>query len=204
MKKNKVFIISLHKTGTTSLKYLLERLGYLVTGPDTHLFEKAWVENYEEIDEFLRKFDAFQDDPWYMLYPYVYKKYPDAKFIFLKRELNSWIESIQNFYGRDQYNNKVRRLFYGNANTLENRDLYISKYNEHNKNVRHFFENNPNYIEIDVKEPSDVLKLQVFLGERIKFHRFPHKNKAPKNKNEKIKKNLRTFFVSWFGLKSFF
>mgnify|MGYP006444365125 CR=1 FL=1 len=204
MKSQKVFIISLHKTGTTSVTYFLEKFGYLMTGPDTHLFDKAMNEDYDEIDSFLEKFDGFQDDPWYMMYSYVYNKYPNAKFVFLKRNSEDWIRSVQSFYGRDRFNNRVRRLFYGNADTIKYESLYLEKFETHTQQVKNFFEKKDNYIEIDVKKPNDAVRLQRFLGERIKYDRFPHKNNTPKNKYQLFNKKLKKTFLGWFGLKRIF
>ena len=112
-KQEKVIIVSLHKTGTTSVALFLEKLGYLVTGPDTNLYYDSMKGDYATIDYFLKKYDAFQDDPWYKIYPYIKEKYSSAKFVFLERSPSSWLESVQAFYGADRYNNKVRHDFYG-------------------------------------------------------------------------------------------
>lgn len=201
MKKDKVFIISLHKTGTTSLAVFLERLGYLVTGPDTHLFEDAINKNYKEIDLFLNKFDAFQDDPWYMIYPYLFEKYPNAKFVFLIRETNEWIESVQRFYGKNKYNNKIRRFFYGHADTINYKDLYVSKYEQHNKRVRDYFLEKENFLEIDIKKNSDAEKLQYFLGEKVRYTKFPKRNITPRTNFQRFERNFKMFVKGWFGFK---
>ena len=202
MKKNKVFIISLHKTGTTSLAHFLGKMGYLVTGPDTQLFRPAINNDYYEVDKFLQQYDAFQDDPWYMLYPYLHTKYPNAKFIFLERSENEWIDSVQNFYGRDRYNNRIRKYFYGSADTILNKDLYLEKYRRHNIEVKKYFKNRNNFISISISNNEDVVKLQRFLGAPIKFTSFPHKNKAPKSKKEIIKKKTKKIIQGGFGFKN--
>lgn len=138
-KAQKIVIVSLHKTGTTTVSKFLEKLGFLVTGPDTHLFYEVGAENFNTVDVFLERYEVFQDDPWYLLYPYILEKYPNSKFIFLEREAQSWLSSMQRFYGTDRYNNKVRRLFYGNANTLEHADSYLKKYTSHNMAVFDYF-----------------------------------------------------------------
>ena len=203
MKKNKVFLISLHKTGTTSLANFLEKMGYLVTGPDTHLFIQAINNDYMEIDRFLDRYDAFQDDPWYMIYPYLYKKFPSAKFIFLERNENKWIKSVQNFYGENKYNNAIRRHFYGDANTISNKDTYLKKYRLHEQQVKNYFKSRGNFISISISNNEDAIKLQKFLGEPVRFTSFPHKNKAPKTKLERKEKRLKMLLKGGFGLKGF-
>lgn len=203
MKKNKVFIISLHKTGTTSLTRFFEKLGYLVTGPDTHLFAPMLNNDYEEIDEFLKRFDVFQDDPWYMLYPYLYEKFPNAKFIYLERDEISWIKSVQKFYGRNKYNNAIRRYFYGSSDTISNRDDYLKKYRLHNREVKDFFKLKENFISISISNNKDAIRLQKFIGEHVRLHSFPHKNKAPSTKTEERTKKIKKLFKGGFGLKNF-
>jgi hypothetical protein len=201
MKKAKVFIISLHKTGTTSVAYFLEKLGYLVSGPDTHLFEKVINKDYVEVNDFLKKYDAFQDDPWYLTYKYVDTKYDNAKFIFLKRDTESWINSVQHFYGENRYNNKVRRLFYGHQNTLRYKEKYIKTYEKHNRLVREYYKEKKNYIEINVAVDYDSVRLQEFLNLKIKYTKFPLKNAYPKNQKEKRVKSFKNLVKGIFGLK---
>jgi effector-binding domain-containing protein len=201
MDKEKIFIISLHKTGTTSVSHFLEKLGYLVTGPDTHLFEKALNSDFVEINKFLEKYDVFQDDPWYLIYPYLDEKFKNAKFIFLKRDINEWINSVQKFYKEDQFNNKVRLLFYGKANTIKYKGLYLKKYKEHNKSVKEYFKDRKNFIEIDVSKDDDAYRLQLFLKKEIKFNKFPKKNARPTSKKDFYKKKIINFLKNWFGMK---
>ncbi|MBN2478040.1 hypothetical protein JXB01_01995, partial [Candidatus Micrarchaeota archaeon] len=194
----KVFVISLHKTGTTSMAHFLERLGYLVTVAEPHLFHEAVEEQFEKIDAFLEKYDAFQDDPWYFVYPYVCKKYPDAKFIFLEREETQWLRSVQYFYGKDKYNEKVRNIFYGSADSIKNPWLYLNKYREHKKEVFDFFRNNDNFISVSISKPNDAQRLQTFLGKKVRFRHFPHYKKRPKSGREKVQLKLKHFVASAF------
>lgn len=204
MRKNKIFIISLHKTGTTCLSRFFEKMGYLVTGPDTHLFTPALNNDYKEIDKFIKCYDVFQDDPWYMIYPYLYKNFPNAKFIFLERDETSWIKSVQNFYGRDKYNNANRRRFYGDADTISNKTDYLKKYRFHNQQVKDYFKSRDNFISISISNNSDAIKLQKFLGEPIRFKSFPHKNRTPKNIREKRNRKFIFMIKGGFGMKFIF
>lgn len=203
MRKDKIFIVGLHKTGTTSLAYFFERLGYLVTGPDTHLVAEIENNNFKEINNFLEKYDVFQDDPWYMIYPYLYTKFPNAKFILLERCESDWIDSVQRFYGEDRYNNAVRRKFYGNANTIQNKKEYLQKYRSHNKEVKNFFSNKENFISISIANDKDAIRLQKFLNFKIKFTSFPHKNKTPNTIKEVKQRKIKNKLKNGFGLKQF-
>ena len=83
--KTKVFGIGFHKTAPTSLAKALSYLGYRVTGPN-------WVDNPNPLEkvckmafELANKFDAFQDNPWPILYKELDRKFPGSKFILTLR-----------------------------------------------------------------------------------------------------------------------
>ncbi|MEZ4796833.1 MAG: sulfotransferase [Flavobacteriaceae bacterium] len=90
------------RTGTTTLKKALETLGY----KDTYHFKdlianpkklKYWKDLEEKGDtNFEALFDGFQatvDFPGYPYYKILLKKYPDAKVILTKRDVDKWYES---------------------------------------------------------------------------------------------------------------
>ncbi len=90
------------RTGTTTLKKALETLGY----KDTYHFKdlianpkklKHWKELEEKgLTNFEQLFDGFQatvDFPGYPYYKILMEKYPDAKVILTKREVDKWYES---------------------------------------------------------------------------------------------------------------
>lgn len=202
MKKSKICIVGLHKTGTTSLSVMLERFGYLVTGPDTDLYYDYMNNNFENIDAYLQQYDVFQDDPWYAIFDYLDQKETDMKFIYLVRDEQSWLNSVQRFYGADRYNNKVRRHFYGNPNSLEYPELYINKFRVHKQRVLEYFKDKPNFIKVDVRKPEDAIALQKFLGLRVRYKKFPLANKYPTTFKEKQLKRIKLFVASYFGLNS--
>ncbi|WP_434035429.1 sulfotransferase [Formosa sp. 4Alg 33] len=200
MKKHKICIISLHKTGTTSVALLLQKLGYLVTGPDTNLYYDLLNDNFKNIDKYIESYDAFQDDPWYDIFEYIDNLGLNVKFVYLKREEKSWLLSVQNFYQSNQYNNRVRKHFYGHENTLEYPEIYLQKYRNHEERVMEYFHGKTNFITVDIKKDEDAIRLQNFLELPIVFQKFPWVNKTPKNKKEKIKRKIRLFVLGYFGL----
>ncbi len=200
MKKDKICIVSLHKTGTASISLMLEHFGYMVTGPDISLYYEYMINNLENIDKYFEQYDVFQDDPWYDIFEYLNVKEYNTKFIYLIRNKDSWLKSVQTFYGADRYNNKVRRHFYGDPNALEHPKLYLEKFMAHEHRVFEYFKNQENFIKVDVRKPEDAIALQVFLGLPIKFKKFPFVNKTPKSSKEYRIKNIGLFFKGYFGL----
>lgn len=100
--EEKVFCISMQKTGTTSVGKFFRDFGYKWSGWDSdekNDWSNSWYEgNYEDI--FLSKdfnlANAFEDSPWFFpdFYKILYHKFPNAKFILFTRDSNSWFQSM--------------------------------------------------------------------------------------------------------------
>ncbi len=71
IKKNKVIGIGFHKTGTSTLDSALVELGYKVLGTRIDLASNLFNEDFETVFKLTEKYDAFQDNPW----PLLYKKF---------------------------------------------------------------------------------------------------------------------------------
>jgi hypothetical protein len=177
--KNKVFCIGFHKTGTTSLEKALELLGYRVTGPngtkDPDIAEKV----YDMADELVAKYDAFQDNPWPVLYREMDEKYPGSKFILTMRSPESWISSQVRDFGLRE--TPMRRWIYGDdAGCPEgNEDIYVARYERHNREVLEYFKDRPDDLLIlDLPKGDGWPELCTFLDEPIPEKPFPHANKA--------------------------
>lgn len=177
--KTKVFCIGFHKTGTTSLELALKRLGYSVVGsfgtkdPDiagkVHEMAYALVENY----------DAFEDNPWPILYQELDQKFPGSKFILTRRPAEAWIRSQVKDFAKTQ--TPMRRWIYGeNAGCPEgNEATYIERYERHNREVLEYFKNRPNDLLVfDLPKSDGWTQLCPFLGHDIPDQAFPHANKA--------------------------
>ncbi len=85
-KKTKVFVVGFHKTGTSSLATALTILGYKVCGAQNHLSRPLINGNLEPFVELAKKYDAFEDDPWPILYKEMDKHFPGSKFILTYRD----------------------------------------------------------------------------------------------------------------------
>lgn len=98
--KSKVFCIGFHKTGTTSMAVALRQLGYRVTGPnginDPNIEKNVISMAYSLAEDF----DAFQDNPWPILYKELDARFQGSKFILTLRSPGSWIKSQVNHFGK--------------------------------------------------------------------------------------------------------
>jgi hypothetical protein len=194
--KTKVFGIGFHKTATTSLADALSHLGYRVTGPN-------WVDNpniaeevYEMAFDLANRFDAFQDNPWPILYKELDQKFPGSKFILTLRPSNEWIRSVVNHFNEDE--TPMREWIYGVGRPKGNEDVYIARYERHNREVLEYFKGrSEQLLVLNITSGEGWTKLCPFLGETAPVIPFPCANAAPqREKMDKRHKSWlwRTYF----------
>lgn len=102
----KCFVISLHRTGTRSTTQLLENLGMRAAHFVTH---HGGVDLQKEISghesdlkyifcvlkPLIESVDAISDVPFPVLYPFLAREYPSAKFVLLHRNPWKWAKSVR-------------------------------------------------------------------------------------------------------------
>lgn len=173
----KIFGIGFHKTGTKTLKKALEILGYDVTGPNGVNDANIGEDLYSLIDELVPKYDAFQDNPWPVVYRYLDERYPGSRFILTMRDSDDWVASVVRYFGRKT--TPMRKMIYGAGSPVGYEALYQKRFEEHNKEVLAYFSDKPerllvlNFFEHDGWE-----KLCRFLGKEIPDVPFPHENRS--------------------------
>ncbi len=173
----KIFCIGFHKTGTSSLTNALRILGYRVTGPngirDPNIEQNVYSMAYELVDQF----DAFQDNPWPIIYKELDKKYPDSKFILTLRDPESWIKSQVRHFGRKK--TPMRKWIYGVGCPKGHESIYVARFNHHNQEVLNYFSKRSNDLLImDLSKGDGWQELCMFLDKEIPNVSFPHANKA--------------------------
>ena len=177
--RTKVFCIGFHKTGTTSLELALKKLGYRVKGSfgtkDPDIASKVHELAYAMVDQF----DAFEDNPWPILYRELDARFPGSKFVLTRRPTEHWIRSqVKDFATTET---PMRRWIYGEhaGCPMGNEDTYIARYERHNREVQEYFNNRPDdLLIIDLPNDDGWSPLCPFLGHPIPNTPFPHANKA--------------------------
>lgn len=177
MKNIKVFVIGFHKTGTTSMGIALKKLGYRVTGPngidDPQIEENVLPMAYNLVENY----DAFQDNPWPIIFQKIDEKYPGSKFILTIRNPDLWIKSAVAHFG--QRETPMRRWIYGKGCPQGNEEIYLKRYTNHNASVLKYFKNRPNdLLVLDLSEDDVWKKLCLFLGHNVPKEAFPHANRS--------------------------
>jgi hypothetical protein len=196
----KVFCIGFHKTGTSSMTVALRKLGYRVTGPngvhDPNIADNLW----NVIDEALASFDAFQDNPWPLVYKELDQRLPGSKFILTERDPEAWLRSQVKHFGTRT--TPMRQLIYGeHAGCPEgNESVYIERYRAHGREVRDYFKDRPQDLLImDVTAGDGWEVLCQFLGHDAPDEPFPRANTAESRRKEPIWHRVKRRLKRWFG-----
>jgi Sulfotransferase domain len=197
MKERKVFNIGFHKTGTTSLtqfmrehgfkslhsvSYSMQALGLGSQGDgeegDGTLVDLDSLIDEKLLDNLVRQFDYFSDNPWPLLFKRLDQVYPDSLFILTRRKVDSWINSLLK-YTSDE-NTRMRQMIYGYGNPHRHISRYRKVYLSHNRAVEEYFGDRKNFMAIDLEEDNSVIaqRLQEFLGVKSGSQSFPSLNKG--------------------------
>jgi hypothetical protein len=185
----KIICVGFHKTGTSTLDEALKILGYKVIGLRLDLAKYLLNGDYSKALKIADKYDAFQDNPWPILYKELDKKYPNSKFILTIREDQKWLKSIVNHFGGD--NTGMRKWIYGESDPKGNEELYLKRYQKHNQDVIEYFKDRKEDLIIVSWEKGDGWnEICTFLGKQIPNQDFPHSNKGNYNKKPNIKDKI--------------
>lgn len=183
----KIFGIGFQKTGTSSLNEALRLLGYDAVGGFRINHPKGVaipppVTNEKVLAVALQRAaqaDAFNDNPWPILFRELDEAFPDAKFILTWRTPERWIASVvRHFADRP---GDMARWIYGVPYPIGNEARYLEVYAAHNTAVRAHFAARPGkLLEIDFTQGGGWTELCAFLGQPIPTLPFPHDNPAGK------------------------
>jgi hypothetical protein len=173
----KVFCIGFHKTGTSSLGAALRTLGYSVTGPNG-VHDRHIEQNVRAMaDALVPRYDAFQDNPWPVLYQHLDAKYPNSKFILTIRDSESWLRSQIKDFGAVE--TPMRRWIYGVGCPLGNEDVYVRRYEAHNAEVLEHFKQRPDdLLVMNFAKGDGWNALCAFVGAEVPDVPFPHTNRS--------------------------
>ncbi len=215
-RSKRIFCISIQRTGTTSVGKFFRDFGYRWAGwpidQKNHL-SKSWYDgDFEKIFssvDFLAA-NAFEDSPWYLpgFYKILFHRFPDAKFILLTRDTDSWFQSMVhhsqgNIIGASRIHCKAyrREIEYFNllhAGSLDEhkenqnfstKTLKLNGYQDHYKNlyrlhtleVQDFFNrHSPESLHHgELDDPQKWQKLGEFLGINVSKSYDSHENHSP-------------------------
>jgi hypothetical protein len=173
----KIFGIGFHRTGTTSLAAALRILGYRVTGPNGVNNPDIAETVHTLADSLVSQYDAFQDNPWPIIYPELDRKHPGSKFVLTIRSAESWINGQVKYFGR--HDTPMRVWIYGVGHPEGNEDIYVKRYNDHNAAVLEYFKDRPqDLLVLDLPRGHGWNELCPFLDKPLPTVPFPHAKKT--------------------------
>lgn len=177
MSRPKVFGIGFHKTGTSSLGDALAILGYRVCEgfgyEDDDIAATAWP----RARKLAEAHDAFEDNPWPLLYRELDAAFPGSKFILTWRDPENWLRSIVRHFGKDE--TAMRQWIYGAGHPEGNEGIYMKRYLDHNSEVEEYFRARPqDLLKMNLKTEGNWETLCGFLGEPKPAAAFPYSNRG--------------------------
>lgn len=185
MLSNKIFVIGLPRTATTSLCQATLELGFTTahTAYTNNSFDNAQV---------------IADTPVYCDYRYFDQQYPNAKFIYLDRSMELWIPSIRqllermfhNLQREDGGSNPMLRHCFNEIfkpltrENIASDEFLIDCYQRHQKGVMNYFSDRASdLLCIDISQSTSFSKLSNFLeieSSENTVKGFGHVNKGGK------------------------
>ena len=189
----KVFGIGFHKTGTTSLGQALTTLGYRVGDwfPVSHPSTQEVLRRaFAELDQY----DAFQDNPWPLLYRELDERCPGSKFILTLRPMEEWIASLTEHFGKED--TAMRTWIYGVGHPAGNEGVFVERHEAHIAEVKEYFRNRPDdLLVLRLTEGEGWAPLSAFLRKPVPPLPFPHANprevRARPRTKERVRRRLR-------------
>jgi hypothetical protein len=177
--KNKVVVVGLSKTGTSTMRVMLEALGYTVCGPRKDLLAHVRANNWAALDPVVDSHDAFEDWPWPLAYQHIFARYPNARFILTKRKsFDAWFRSLVN-HGRGSSPFRGMYRNYGHYRPDGNEAAFREIYDGHTAQVQAFFADKPGQLIDFCLETGDGWEaLCRHIGEPVPDCPVPHINKT--------------------------
>ena len=178
-KKNKVFIIGIFRTGTTSVCHAISYFGYkpYSLGPNFDLGPQDidstkhddWKEYYPLIVEHISTADVFCDYPWMYIYEFCYRYYNNSKFILTTRNPEKLAASEYKWWLLNGIRHK----------DIKPKEYFINRYTSHYNRVIKYFEDKKDRFLLFPIEETDTIKwekLTNFLDTKMSNIKFPHLN----------------------------
>ncbi len=205
--RTKYFCIGNNKTGTTSVKQVFIDLGFVVANQFNAelLMDNYFDKDFDPIIDFCKTGEFFQDVPFSCpnTFRFLDKAYPNSKFILTVRDSSTqWYNSLIRFHSKLYGDGKIptvemlKKVDYvypgWTWNTIKkmhnitenddpyNKEMLISYYENHNKDVLEYFKDRPNdLLVLNVSDKRSYQKLAKFIGIKVDGKaEFPWENKT--------------------------
>ena len=206
-----IFGIGFPKTGTSSLASALRRLGYKTIHGDGR---GSWpgadegVGLIKAIDAgdyrlpTFELFEAFVDNPYFVIWRKLDSIFPKAKFILTIRDEEAWISSCVRYYQGRRIRPMRARLFGEHADPSASeaaRQAWLEGYRRHNVAVReHFVDSGARFLLMDITKGDGWKKLCPFLGVPIPSRPFPRANVSRRSFLESSRLKMASYRLAFW------
>jgi sulfotransferase family protein len=183
VKATKVVGIGLPKTGTTSLGYCFRRFGFKHRTFDMDLAYQVKRNNLAPAIDEARKFETFEDWPWFEIYRELDQTFPNSKFILtLRKDTETYVASLKGHHERQGIRNDdfVKPYYWNEVHGVEPADWDYEKsaqrYERHNREVLEYFGNrlNKDLLVVCWEHGDGWAELSRFLNKAAPDEPFPH------------------------------
>lgn len=175
----KIRSVGLNLSGGKGLERFLLDAGfstYFFYSPQT-MIKGKYSETILGANHFLdfveKDYDAIVDFPFSFTYQRAYEKDNDTKFIYIKKDIDSWVQSFKN--SQVSFSHEKPFIFeeffcnfYEQTGKTKMQDLTEEElrtiYNMHYSAVTSFFADKPNFLLVELDDPEITNKLKQFLS----------------------------------------
>ncbi len=177
----KVVVLSFQRNATQSTQQFLNSNGFpgihhITERVDTSIYQNKniyQIQKHTSIYE--NEYVSFSDAPYFLMYEYFYKKYPNSKFILITRDENEWLKSfkkhsekgipcdIVSFECYRHYLKGIKRDINNMIYNVSDNDL-LYMYTKHNLDILKYFNKIESLIHLDINDPYKSYKLCKFLN----------------------------------------
>lgn len=212
----KIFCVSFQKVGTTSLHEFLLASGLTCCHGPHHVDGIDYMEKVGATDEdpagvakvlgpVIERFDAHCDVPWPGLYAVLAERYPNARFILMRRDLDAWWGSLSSHWSLRLFDHQLTpfeyvqyRPYLGNGKrvvSLKDKARLLDAHEAHLEEVPRRLAGRQLLV-LELEDPDKSAKLSSFLGLAVGVP-YPHSKKSDiTRKSRRMFKNIKKRLVA--------
>ena len=176
----KVIGVGLNKTGTKTLKHILENWELRHQSYDLTAFNLYREGKVEQLLDWMEDYDSFEDWPWPLMYREIDARFPDTVFVLTTRSSpDRWYKSLCKMAVRMGPLSDFEEHIYGYRMPHGHKQEHVEFYERHNREVAEYFRDRPGkLIEICWEQGDDVSELANAIGRTAPTEKMPHVNES--------------------------
>ena len=176
----KVIGVGLNKTGTKTLKHILEKWDFRHQSYDLTAFNLYREGKVEQLLDWMEDYESFEDWPWPLMYREIDARFPDAVFVLTtRRSADRWYKSLCKMAVRMGPLSDFEEHIYGYRMPHGHKREHVEFYERHNREVAAYFHDRPGkLIQICWENGDDVNELASAVGKQVIIDKVPNLNES--------------------------